>query len=313
MGLCMSKDCPGASRPRKHFGSTTRSTAFLVFLYPDLVRAITQYQAGVFVEELAFLGHPCSGRCLQLSEYSVDSAEFDLVDQTLRPWYRLRGHARPCALLLGRRDLLRIVFLHAVYFGELAVLESLHHATQILHQDDPRRRYGGRSAIDGRPQVVHNHDLFDLVATKGHVHVLAFLHTSGYQQKSPRAIQRAVVHGHLAILEYMYAHQLGTCTSRAMDLAAAGGFLEIVKFLHVQLDAVGCTTQAVDHAAANGHVRVVQWLLETREEGGTSKALATAKANGHHEVVTYLRARGQDERGTKRGQATPRLVHAMTA
>ncbi|CAK4505121.1 unnamed protein product [Aphanomyces euteiches] len=290
MGLCL------GSPEQKDRGTSSRSkhakvslSAFTSVLFSvDLCRAVVQFQAGVYIEERAIL----HGDTLRLNEDSFDDIDLKRVDGILTPWYNQRGIDR-LALLVSEstRDPLRIVLLHAVYFGQVRVLEFLHQYTEIIYYTDPRRRYSGRS-IDGRIQIVHSYDFFDLAAIRGNVPILEFLYRHRYQLSSPRAIQQAVMHGHVAVVEFLYTQTDATCPTRVMDLAAADGFLEIVQFLDKQ-DNIACTTQAVDHAAANGHLDVVQWLLEHRHEGGTAKAVATARANGHNHVVQYLEARNQ--------------------
>jgi hypothetical protein len=124
-------------------------------------------------------------------------------------------------------------------------------------------------------------------ASNGHFEVVKFLHENTKAGCTFWGMNGAAANGHLDVVEFLHEHRDEGCTSFAMDGAAAGGHLEVVQYLH-EHRTEGCSTNALDCAARNGYLEVVEFLYENRWEGGTEMAAVFAAGQGHLDVVVYL-------------------------
>jgi ankyrin repeat protein len=163
---------------------------------------------------------------------------------------------------------------------------------------------------------------FILVAQKGHLQILEYLHREvGINIQNLRALVAACDNGHLSIVKYLHqnganirltddyfliyhASESGNISlvkylfenganceqltmNYSMRVASKKGYLDLVKYL-IENGAKDDTRKALLWAADKGHLSVVRYLYETKISTDLCLALIMASRSGHLEVVKYL-------------------------
>jgi ankyrin repeat protein len=196
------------------------------------------------------------------------------------------------------------ILLQACLVGDFEMVKELH------------RTAGNELDLDNTIQA------FILVAQKGHLQILEYLHREvGINIQNLRALVAACDNGHLSIVKYL--HQNGADISLTGDYlliyhasesgnislvkylfenganrkqftmnyslraASKKGYLDLVKYLF-ENGAKDDTRKALLWSADNGHLSVVRYLYETKISTNICMALIMASRSGHLEVVKYL-------------------------
>ncbi|KDO28593.1 hypothetical protein SPRG_06449 [Saprolegnia parasitica CBS 223.65] len=174
---------------------------------------------------------------------------------------------------------LAFLYIHAPWFTHPCILDDAAATGNLAHVQQLHQ--GGASC--SRKAMI-------LAAARGHLDIVAFLHTHRWEGCDVLAMDYAAAHGHAHVVSFLHWYRTEGCTTEAMDLAAGNGHLEVVGFLHHHRRE-GCTVKALDAAIANGHDTVVRFLVEHRTEGASPNALDVAVEKGHTDIVAFLLGR----------------------
>ncbi|KAF0693823.1 Aste57867_15243 [Aphanomyces stellatus] len=272
----------------------------VVFRCPDLVLAITAFQDGLFADMLCFRRLKPRYHRPHEHLFSLDYY-FRLVDQSLSPWYARYGLGRLPRLVHCLPHMRDVVVYHCVFFGRVDLLAPL--ASTFDLADVPGALVD-LAAVQGHLTMLHalaalpvvvraTTSAMDWAASRGHLHVVMYLHAHRSEGCSVRAMTSAAICNRLTVVQWLHVHRTEGCSTMAMDWAAHNGHLEMVEWLHAHRPE-GCTTRAMDLAALQGHVAVVAFLHAHRTEGCTDAAVVDAACRGHVDVVAFLTSVGGD-------------------
>ncbi|KAG2960061.1 hypothetical protein PC118_g22708 [Phytophthora cactorum] len=100
----------------------------------------------------------------------------------------------------------------------------------------------------------------DSAASRGHVHIIKWLHEEKGVTDAGFGYVEAAKNGRLDVLKYLYEKKLvnSDLEEYLLDAAARGGSLRTVQWLHVNTQ-VRCSDCAMDEATSRGHFEMVQW------------------------------------------------------
>ncbi|CAK4080289.1 unnamed protein product [Aphanomyces euteiches] len=229
-----------------------------VFLYPNVLTLITDYQPGVFLDmrPMTRLSLP------KFHSYDL-KATWKSIGAVLAPWLE-QYHTSRLYLLFTSIPHTKVLFVyHAIISGDLPLLQFIHKAIDL-------------STIP--------YFLIDIAAWAGHLYVLAYLRTIRHPGQSIHALDMAARYGHMPVVNFLQKHCPADGAS-SMVAAATSGHLNIVEFLHKHRSNTS-GDDAMDVAAAGGHLDVVEWL---HSKGNKSwRALSLAASNGHAHVMAFL-------------------------
>lgn len=107
--------------------------------------------------------------------------------------------------------------------------------------------------------------ILDWVASKGHLHIIEWLHNNTDEKCTTWAMDFAAEYGHLNIVKFLHEHRKEGCTPSAMTWAAENGHLNVVKYLHENRNE-GCHTYTMNSAIRNGYIDIVKFLYKNRKE-----------------------------------------------
>jgi hypothetical protein len=110
-------------------------------------------------------------------------------------------------------------------------------------------------------------------------------------------MDKAASKGHLHVVKWLHENRTEGCTSKAMSSAAVAGHLHVVKWLH-ENRYEGCNEYTAAIATKNGHVDVVKFLLNHRItdiQNKLSKVLEFAVQCGHIEIVKWFYEKSDDQ------------------
>jgi len=178
----------------------------------------------------------------------------------------------------------------AIAFGGLALVKQLHSLGQQFTPDSHMllARAGNLEMLMFARQngVVCSNYTFQEAVIRGHLNIVTYLHNEqvAAAHTAPYACMAAAREGHLDVLEFLHTHGYDWGTSCIM-YAAAGGHRECLRYLHEK----GCKWDefAFTEAASNGHLPVLQYL-HNHNAPFDSNAINNAAGNGHLECLIYL-------------------------
>ncbi|KAF0700392.1 Aste57867_9097 [Aphanomyces stellatus] len=243
----------------------------------ELVTCICDYQCGIYDDMRPFAAFmPWNARaigCAIAFALKLESASFQLLEtlhSVWAPWYRRHGTSRLSHLWTSFSAMHHLVCVLACYSGNLDLMRVLHTCTH-------------RVMLQVWMDMLQ---LLSLVAWRGHLPMLQYLHGKQYYGWTRTVLDVAAANGHLPVVEFLHSNRSEGCTTEAMDRAAARGHLHVVSFLHLHRHE-GCTHKALEGAVAAGHVDVVAFLVEQRSEC-RSKARLQLLAMKHPTMAYYL-------------------------
>ncbi|CAK4712469.1 hypothetical protein LEN26_019064 [Aphanomyces euteiches] len=264
------------------------SVAATVFHSTELLQCIFRFQFGIYEAMFPFRRF----RNVDARNFSLDPVEYVRLNRVLTPWYA-RYKLSQLDVVVQTMPYMRIlVFLHAIFTGQVSILKLLHRRIQAIHIVDVAK-YTGR---DPRPIEVYWTTILDLAASRGHLEVVRFLHSRGFRGCSNQAMNHAAKNGHLEVVKFLHDNRQEGCTRLAMDLAASNGHLDVVQWLHANRSE-GCSSWALNFAARHGHLEIVKFLVCHRTEGLIEWAIS--HANGHPAIVKYLEAKIKEPSSSK--------------
>ncbi|KAH9089777.1 hypothetical protein LEN26_019063 [Aphanomyces euteiches] len=255
--------------------------ASTIFHSRELFLCISAFQRGVFHVALPLV------RLKPEQSYLVNPTEIRVADRVLTKWYGTHGVASLPRVLECLPDMRLLLFLHAITYGRLDAVQTIHSHVQFIHLHDD---VPVPTPTDRRwPAAYFNH-LADAAAIHGHLDVLLFLVQQQYKPCTSNALTWAAANGHVHVVAYLHTNDIRGHTSIAVEQAAANGHLNVVRFLldHRREE---CTVWAVNYAAKAGYLAIVQLLLD-RFDTCPEEAMIWAAGEGHLNIVKYLHHRG---------------------
>ncbi|ETV98521.1 hypothetical protein, variant [Aphanomyces invadans] len=249
-------------------------SSFPVLVDAHLLRVITSFQDGVFVELLPLYA---AWKSLAQRPSSLSTVAMQPTDLSL------------ATVADSRYVLHAVVACHDVSYVD-RVLQCCRQEMITPELIDCAARHGHLDLVQqfhfrGFPWTSR---AMDLAATYGHLHVLEFLHAHSDDGWTEKAMIGAAEAGHLAVVQFLHTTRPEIPSSfRAMDYAARNGHYNVVRYLHFHRPEGGSAV-AMDFAASHGHLEIVQFLHTHRQEGCSTYAMDGAMRNGHHDVVRFL-------------------------
>ena len=139
--------------------------------------------------------------------------------------------------------------------------------------------------------VYNNCRALSAAASKGHLHVVQWLHERDFRDRNGVVCISAAHGGHLKVLQWLRANEYPWYAD-VCSAAAEGGHFELIQWAV----GAGCEVdeEAITKAAEAGHLHIVKWLREEVACPWNGRAFVLAAGEGEYGVMAYMLAQDPD-------------------